>query len=136
MEIRILNDADVTTTAELYISIINIFDNAPTITYEGPCSALVFIAPIYRLINSSAQTELIIKLLSIFCVYIQEIQADQVTNCSFNVYHPDGILDNPFQLVIQGSNKEEELFGFTEPVDVSDGYSRSYFLVYELQYLY
>lgn len=57
----------------------------------------------------------------------QELEANQNTNCKFIVYHPDGLLNNPFRLVIQGSNSEHELFHFSEPTDV--GYTREYILM-------
>lgn len=41
VRIRIDNDAAVANRQELHISIENIIDNYPTITYEGPCHALV-----------------------------------------------------------------------------------------------
>lgn len=41
VRIRIQGDATATNSAELNINIENLFDNNPTITYDGPCHALV-----------------------------------------------------------------------------------------------
>lgn len=93
-------DFDITiggTTNRLIISTINIFDNAPRLSYVGPC-------------------------------VVEELQSDVDTNCRFTVYHPDGILNNPFQMTIGGKFGETEKFGFTEPL-LETKYSREYNLV-------
>lgn len=99
IEIGIQGDANEAKRVRLSIEVINIFDNAPTITLvdSGPC-------------------------------VVDELLANVDTKCAFNVYHPDGTYKNPFELTVEGRYLEERKFGFSEPYNVTD-YSRNYNLM-------
>lgn len=85
------------TSKRLIIATINIFDNEPRLSYDGPCM-------------------------------VEELLSNVTTECRFTVYHPDGILNNAFEMTIQGQFNEAEKFGFTMPL-LETKYTREYSLM-------
>lgn len=73
IEIGIQNDAsEATKRVRLIIEVKNIFDNSPIIT----------------MVDSGP------------CV-VDELQSNVDTGCAFNIYHPDGTYQNPFDMTVQ-----------------------------------
>ncbi|XP_037029736.1 cadherin-23-like [Bradysia coprophila] len=103
--VGIRDDITAPTDIRILIRVMNIFDNDPTIIYDGPCKA-------------------------------KELHANYDTNCKFQVYDADGLLDNDIRIEIEGDYNETEHFEFRDPVDV-DSYTREYtlFVTNEVRYV-
>ncbi|XP_070502052.1 cadherin-AgCad1-like isoform X3 [Chironomus tepperi] len=94
------------------ITIKNIFDNPPSVSYENPCIVPELTDPNY------------------------------VSECSYKVTDIDGMLNNTIRFEVQGNFNESEIFDFSINSSLSGDYSQTYSLLlkqtlyYDMRFFY